>query len=145
MAGRDAGFAYLDHTADLAVRAWGPTLAEAFAAAARAVTDAMVDVDRVRPTVEREFALSAPSTDLLLVEWLGALLAEKDVSGLVFSRYRIDVGESAGGATLRGSALGEPLDSARHGAKLEVKGITLLGLRVRREPEGWSAEFVADV
>jgi SHS2 domain-containing protein len=139
------GFAYRDHTADLAVRAWGATVGEAFAEAARALLGAMVNLDRVRPTELREFSLRAGSLELLLVDWLSALVAEKDTSGLVFSRFCAEVAQYEGGPSLRAAAWGEPLDPPRHEARSEVKGISLLGLRVRAEGTMWIAEYVADV
>ena len=139
------GFTYLDHTADIAVRAWGGTVGEAFAEAARALIGAMVSLEWVRPMTSRAFALRGSSLELLLVDWLAALVAEKDVSGLVFARFDVDIVEDGPEVELRASAWGEPLDPARHEPRLEVKGISLLGLRVRVDGETWFAEYVADV
>jgi len=84
--------------------------------------------------------------DGLLVDWLGALLAEKDVSGLVFGRFEVQIAETADGYRLDGVAWGEPIDVSRHRIGVEVKGISYLGLAVRRERSGEScAEFVLDV
>lgn len=139
------GFAYLDHTADLAVQAWGATIGDAFGEAALALVNVMVNVDRVRSTHWREFALRASSHELLLVEWLSALVAEKDTSGLIFNRFDVSTAGEKGGFALRADAWGEPLDPARHEARSEVKGISLLGLRVHRERTRWIVEYVADV
>ncbi len=141
----DEGYTYVDHTADMAVRAWGPTPGAAFAAAGRALTEAMVNLERVDGRVRREFAARADSLELLLVDWLAGLVAEKDTSGLVFSRFRVETHVGAGGASLRASAWGEPLDPERHEARTEVKGISLLGLCVRRDGARWVVEYVADV
>ncbi len=138
------GFAYLDHRADLAVRAWGETLDEAFVEAARALVAAMVSLDRVRPIVQKGFSLQDSSVELLLVDWLAALVAEKDLTGLVFSRFDVRVTEEGSAVTLGGTAWGEPLDAVRHEARSEVKGISLLGLRIRTENGTWFAEYVAD-
>ena len=139
------GFTYLDHTADIAVRAWGGTVGEAFAEAARALIGAMVSLEWVRPMTSRAFALRGSSLELLLVDWLATLVAEKDVSGLVFARFDVDIVEDGPEVALRASAWGEALDPARHEPRLEVKGISLLGLRVRVDGETWFAEYVADV
>jgi SHS2 domain-containing protein len=139
------GFAYLDHTADIAVRAWGGTVGEAFAEAARALVGAMVSLDRVRPMTSRAFELQGGSLELLLVDWLASLVAEKDVSGLVFARFDVEIEEDGTKVALRASAWGEPLDRDRHEPRAEVKGISLLGLCVRVEGGTWFAEYVADV
>ena len=139
------GFEYRDHTADLAVRAWGNTLGEAFAEAARALLGAMIALERVRPLELREFALRGSSLELLLVDWLAVLVAEKDTSGFVFSRFDVKLRQEAGESEIFARAWGEPLDPRRHEARLEVKGITLLGLRLYEEGGTWVAEYVADV
>ncbi len=137
------GYRYVDHTADLAVQAWGPTVAVAFVEAARALTSAMVTIERVSPTERRAFEVCAASLKLLLVEWLSWLVAEKDTSGLVFCRFEARVDVEAG--RLEAEMWGEPLDPIRHEAALEVKGISLLGLAVRQEDSRWVVEYVADV
>ncbi len=138
-------FAYLDHAADLAIRAWGSSVGEAFAEAALAMFSKMIRTDQVRPMIARKYALQADSLRHLLVAWLAALLVPKDVEDLVFSRFEVDVRTAELGFELRGRAFGEPLDPERHEPSGEVKGITYLGLDVREEAGVWYAEFVADV
>jgi len=140
------GVTYLDHTADVGVRVVGRNADEAFARAASALFARMVDLDRVAPSVEHSISVCGTSLDGLLVDWLGALLAEKDVSGLVFGRFEVQIAETADGYRLDGVAWGEPIDVSRHRIGVEVKGISYLGLAVRRERSGETcAEFVLDV
>ncbi len=138
-------FAYLDHTADVAIRAWGRTVDEAFAEAALAMFAKMVRTDFVRPAVTREVALCAPTLRGLLVEWLAALLVPKDLEDLVFSRFDVEVRTVGAGFKLRGQAHGEPLDPERHQPSGEVKGVTYLGLDVHEDGGVWYAEVVVDV
>ncbi|MGD9676298.1 MAG: archease [Candidatus Bipolaricaulia bacterium] len=138
-------FTYVDHTADMAIRAWGPTVGEAFAQAALAMFGAMVRTDRVRPRVARGVTLRAGTLRALLVEWLAALLVPKDTEGLVFSRFDVEVQVEDAGFRLLGEARGEPLDPVRHEPKGEVKGITYLGLDVREEGGLWYALVVVDI
>jgi len=140
------GVTYLDHTADVGVRVVGRNADEAFARAAAAVFARMVDLDRVAPSAEHAVSICSDALDGLLVDWLGALLAEKDVSGLVFGRFEVQIAETADGYRLDGVARGEPIAASRHRIGVEVKGISYLGLAVRRERGGeTSAEFVLDV
>jgi SHS2 domain-containing protein len=138
-------FEYLEHTADVALRGVGKTVEEAFCEAARAMTNLMVDLDRVRPEETVPVERSAERLDLLLVEWLAAFLAEKDLSRRVFSRFRAEVHREEEGYRLEGEGRGEVLDPSRHGVKLEVKGITYAGLRVVQENGEWIAQCVVDV
>jgi len=139
------GIEYLDHAADAAIRVRGRSLHEVFCRAARGLFSLMLDVDRVAPRSKHDVSVEAPSLEALLVEWLADLLAQKDLSELVFGRFDVSIDSSEGGYRLRGAAWGEPLDAGRHERKLEVKGISYLGLRVARDDDGWLAECVFDV
>ena len=138
-------FEYLEHTADVALRGIGETVEEAFAEAARGMTNLMVDVEAVRPAERLAVRRSAEQVELLLVEWLAAFLAEKDVTGRFFSRFHLGIASHRGGCELHGEAWGERLDPGRHAPRLEVKGISYAGLRVAREGARWVAQCVVDV
>lgn len=137
---------WLDHTADIGFRIQHATLAGAFAEAGHALFSLMVDVSSVRPMVVHHVDLSAETVELLLVEWLSELLARKDIDGLVFSRFQVDVrGEEATRFRCTGRAWGEPIDRTVHELRTEVKGISYLGLTVRPCKKGWRLQTVVDV
>jgi SHS2 domain-containing protein len=135
----------LDHTADLALRATGDTAEEAFCEAARGLFALMIDLRAVRPHAQHAVHIAAASDADLLVEWLSELLAQKELTGLVFSEFEVEIGRNEGRYLLDGVASGETLDPDRHRPKIEVKGISYLGLDVRRHDAGWAAQFVVDV
>lgn len=130
-----------DHEADIGVAGEGETLAEAFAAAARAMFSIMVDVESVAPRTEVAIACEASDDELLLVAWLNTLLAEADIRGLLFSEFEVEIDDGR----LAGRARGEAFDAARHAAGVEVKGATLTELEVARRDGGWIARTVVDV
>ena len=138
-------FEYLDNVADAGIRASGKTLNELFCEAARAMFNLMVDIDSVRPRKEIEVHASARTLDLLLVEWLGQLLAEKDLEESVFSQFSAQITSLDDEIVISGLARGEPFDPLRHGPKTEVKGVTYSGLRVWQEKGMFFAECVLDV
>jgi protein archease len=72
--------------ADCAIDLEGRDLGDLFDAAAEALARVMVDPATVRPTVEREVALAAPTVDLLLYDWLSELIFLKDRDRQVFTR-----------------------------------------------------------
>jgi len=49
------------------------------------------------------------------------------------------------GYILTGAGLGEPIDRERHPTGTEVKGISYLGLAVKKADQGWIAECIVDV
>ncbi|MBX3461937.1 MAG: archease [Planctomycetes bacterium] len=129
------------HGADIGVRGHGPTLAAAFAAAAVALTSVVTDPAGVRPTTAVEIRCRAPDAELLLFEWLNALVYEMATRRMLFSRYEVAID----GDELHALAFGEPVDRERHQPTVEVKGATCTELRVQRAPPGWVAQCVVDV
>ncbi len=130
-----------EHQADVGVRGFGATLEEAFGNAARALYSVMVRIDAVRPLEERTISVSAPDCELLLVEWLNALLSLSDIDRIVFSKFDVKIE----GTVLKGSAWGEKLDSGRHEPNVEVKGATYHLLQIRKEGGRYTAQCVVDV
>jgi len=143
---QDTRWEHFPHAADVGVRGFGPTLEAAFAAAASALTAATADPAAITPNVKVEVACEAPDPELLLVEWLNALVFEMAIRRMLFSRFTVHVRPGDGGPwTLAGEAWGEPVDVDRHGPAVEVKGATYTALKVAEGPDGWVAQCVVDV
>jgi len=137
-----AGWEHFAHGADIGVRGWGPTLSGALAGVATAMTAVITDPGRIRPSRSVEIHCEAPSAELLLVDWLNALVYEMATRSMLFSRFEVD----CDGRTLDARAWGEPVDVVRHEPAVEVKGATMTSLRVSRQPDGsWVAQCVVDV
>ncbi len=136
---------HLEHTADLGIRAIGATLEEVLCEAARGLFGLMLDVSAVRACQEYAVHIEADSDADLLVEWLADLLAQKELTGLVFSTFDIRIDRRGTVPRLDGVAVGETLDPVRHAPRIEVKGISYLGLDVRPVKDGWIAQCIVDV
>ncbi|HTY22628.1 MAG TPA: archease [Desulfomonilaceae bacterium] len=130
-----------EHEADIGIRGFGSTMNEAFANAAAALFSVMVATETVEPKVRRMITVSAPDEELLLVEWLNALLSASDIDHMVFSRFEVDIK----GTSLVGTAWGEILDQKRHEPKVEVKGATYHLLQVKKKDGLFTAQCVVDV
>ncbi len=136
-----AEWEHFPHDADIGVRGFGATPAQAFEQAARALT-AVVTQANVAPGTEVRVRCAAPDLELLLVEWLNAIIFEMAVRRMVFARFvvRIEDGQ------LEGTLWGEPVDVARHAPAAEPKGATYTALKVAQGADGiWSAACVVDV
>jgi tRNA nucleotidyltransferase (CCA-adding enzyme) len=130
------------HGADVGVRGQGESLEAAFEGAARALTAAITDLDSVRSTRAVEIRCQAPDPELLLVDWLNALIYEMATRNMLFSRFSVAIS----GDSLIATAWGEAVDVARHGPAAEAKGATYTELDVRRDSDGcWTAQCVVDV
>jgi len=137
-----ARWEHFEHGADIGVRGIAPTKAGAFEQAALALTAVVVDPQRVRADEAVEVSCEAPDEELLLVDWLNALVYEMATRGMIFGRFEV----SLEGTRLRARAWGERLDPARHEPAVEVKGATYTALSLGRDASGaWVAQCVVDV
>jgi len=133
---------HFPHEADMGVRGVGRTREQAFEQAALALMSVITDVQKIMPRDPVIIRCEAPDDELLLVDWLNALVYEMATRNMLFSRFEVRIDASQ----LTARAYGEPVDVARHQPAVEVKGATYTGLRVARVADGsWIAECVVDV
>ncbi|HEX6136901.1 MAG TPA: archease [Casimicrobiaceae bacterium] len=130
------------HGADIGVRGSGRTLEEAFAETALALTAVVTDPGAVAPRTAVDVRCTAPDVELLLADWLNALVYEMATRDMLFSRFDVRIDDGA----LVAKAWGEPVDRVRHRPAVEVKGATYTALSVARRDDGvWVAQCVVDV
>ena len=136
-----ARWEYFPHAADVGLRGFGKTAAEAFEQAALALT-AVVTTAEIAPKTEVQVSCEAPDLELLFVEWLNAIIYEMAVRNMLFSRFSVRIE----GTQLNGMLWGEPVDVQRHQPACEPKGATYTALKVAEGADGaWSAECIVDV
>jgi tRNA nucleotidyltransferase (CCA-adding enzyme) len=124
------------------VRGIGDSKAAAFEQAALALTAVITDPKSVAATERIELSCQAPDDELLLVEWLNALIYEMATRKMLFARFAVSID----GGKLVGKAWGEPIDESKHELAVEVKGATCTDLSVRQDESGrWRAQCVVDV
>lgn len=127
----DRGFDYFEHTADVGIRAWGPTLDEAFAQAALGLVANIVEVADAHAVGEAQVVIEADSLDRLLFRFLEEILDVTQSRLWVIADVNVKIeSETRLVATLKGEAY----EAARHGHVHEVKAITFHGLDVKRGP-----------
>jgi tRNA nucleotidyltransferase (CCA-adding enzyme) len=133
---------HFGHGADIGVRGIGASKEEAFEQAAMALTGVITDPAIISPEQEVTIECQAPDDELLLADWLNALIYEMATRKMLFSRFQVHLD----GHRLRAVAFGEQLDAAKHQPAVEVKGATFTGLSVKKNESGaWVAECVVDV
>lgn len=138
----DARWEHFSHGADIGLRATADDEAGVFAAIARAMTAAITDLEAIEPLEEVEVECEAPDAELLLVDWLNALIYEMATRGMLFGEFEVTLDDHR----LRGVARGEPVDRLRHEPAVEVKGATYTALEVKQIDGGaWRAQCVVDV
>lgn len=133
---------HFPHQADMGVRGAGPTLAAAFEQAALAMTAIVTDLATVAPDQAVEIRCEAPDDELLLVDWLNALILEMAARHLLFSRFEVTLN----GQCLHATVWGEAVDTQKHQPAVEIKGATYTELKVEKGESGrWLAQCVVDV
>ncbi len=138
----EASWSHFAHEADIGLAASGPTLAAVFEQMATAMTGVVTDPALVRPVESTTVQCEAPDIELLLVEWLNALVFEMATQHMLFGRFEVHIS----GNRLTATAWGEPISRERHQPAVEIKGATYTGLSVRQQDDGaWAARCVVDV
>lgn len=133
---------HFPHQADIGVRGIGATKEAAFERAAQALTAVITDPESVAPTQSVPIVCEAPDDELLLVDWLNALVYEMATRRMLFSRFAVRFNDHS----LQATVWGEPVEVARHQPAVEVKGATYTELSVKRDEQGrWIAQCVVDV
>ncbi|GAB3626827.1 Protein archease [Pandoraea terrae] len=130
------------HGADIGVRGVAQSKADAFAQAASALTAVVAPPQSVTPLTPIPIHCAAPDDELLLADWLNALIFEMATRQMLFSRFDLSI--DANGLTA--TVWGEGVDRVRHQPAVEIKGATYTELAVRHHKDGsWLAQCVLDV
>jgi SHS2 domain-containing protein len=129
------------HEADMGVRGFGSSLAEAFEQSALAMTALVTDPASVEARDRVTVECSAPDAELLFAEWLNCVIYEMATRHMIFSRFSVAIQRTE----LRADMWGERIDARRHQPAVEVKGATYTALRVANEGSHWVAQTVVDV
>jgi SHS2 domain-containing protein len=133
---------HFHHQADIGVRGHGQTLAASFEQAALALTAVITDPAELANQLPVSVECEAPDSELLLTDWLNALIYQMATRHMLFGRFRVEIN----GNKLRAIAWGEPIERLRHCPVVEVKGATYTALKVFHGADGeWTAECVVDV
>jgi len=132
----------LPHGADIGVCGIGCSKAEAFEQAGVALTAVVTDPNTVAAEHIVEISCTAPDDELLLVEWLNALIYEMATRKMLFARFEVRIDDHK----LLAKARGEVIDMNRHETAVEVKGATCTELKVAQNANGeWRAQCIVDV
>lgn len=135
----DAGYEILEHTADVGVRSWAPTLEEGF----RQSTLGLLDIVGVhRPGHGSRVRIAVEGRDLgaLLVDWLDEVLYLQDTRDVVVTAVGVE-------KVTEDSASGW-VELAERPLEIEgtaVKAITYHQLDVSRAGDGWQTTVFLDI
>ncbi len=129
-------YEFVEHTADIAIRAYGDTLEDAFAEAAQGMFDIITDSAKVERQRKIEFTVEAIDRESLLVNFLSQLIVIHEIERVVLGHFEVKL---AGQSSLSVISHGEPFDPARHGQGIHVKGVAYHMLEIREPSQGCDA------
>ena len=136
------GFKFLEHESEIGILASGHSIESAFSEGAKALFEIMVNIKSINPSNTLKIKCSANSLNSLFVEFLNELIAQKDISEMVFSEFEINISNNF---ILECTAKGELFNPNKHGSKIEAKAATYSGLKVWEEKNEFFAQCIIDV
>ncbi|PSW05388.1 archease [Photobacterium lipolyticum] len=136
-----ARWEHFEHEADIGVRGTGDTLASAFEQAALAMSAIITDLSLIKPRDEVTITCEDADQELLLADWLNALIFKMSTHKMLFSQFEVYIHNGH----LKATARGEPINIKRHQPAVEIKGATYTELVVHKSQELWIAQCVIDV
>jgi SHS2 domain-containing protein len=124
-------YSFIEHTADIAIRAYGRNLNECFENAAVAMFDIISDTKKVKCVGEYKIELKAENLEQLLVDWLSKLLCLYDINNFLFSKFKVIIDKEKN--LLSASAKGEEFNLKKHPKGKEIKAVTYHMLEVKEK------------
>lgn len=132
---------HFEHEADMGIRGFGNTLAEAFEQTALAMSAIITELSLINPREKVNIICEEADQELLLVDWLNALIFEMSTRKILFGRFDVYINLGR----LEASAWGESTEVKRHQPVVEIKGATYTELAVQQSQGRWLAQCVVDV
>ena len=133
----ESGFLELAHTADWALKVWGPDLAHLLSEAAHGMYALMeVELSHEQP-VAMPFEMKADDGESLLVSFLSELLYLGEDQGLAFDRFELDLQDFKLSGVLHGGLLASQ--------RKEIKAVTYHELEIIYTGSRYEATIVFDV
>ncbi len=132
-------YEFIEHTADIAIKAYGKSVEESFGNAATGMFDVITDVSKVEPKGEYQVRVKSDDLENLLVDWLSELLFLHETQDVLFSEFDVKIEN----LSLVATAKGEAINREKHELKSGVKAVTYHMLEVN-EKEGY-VMFLLDI
>jgi SHS2 domain-containing protein len=139
-------FEFLEHTADVYIRAHGKTMEEAYENAALAMFEVMTDTDKIAQMQEETLEVEAEDQYALLYNWLEALLVKFETENMLYSKFQITNWEETDETfKFKAKIWGEKFEPQKHPQKVGVKAVTYHRMVIIRERDRVVLEFILDI
>ena len=136
-------YEFLEHTADIIIRATGKDIKEAFEQAALGTYQVMTDISLIEQKIEKEVIISSEDLESLLFDWIEQLIFLFDTELFVSNKIvvnRIEKNDQEK-FVLNANLWGEEFDIEKHTQKSEVKAMTYSFMKI----DETTVEFTLDL
>ena len=141
-----ADYVFLPHTTDAYVEVKASSLENALESAGKALFDTLCNLNSITPKLTEKVSVEGHDEISLVYDWLESLLLKFELEHKVYSEFKVDKPTRyARGIRVTAGISGEPYDRKRHGAKVEVKGVTYHKMEISREDESTTLRFILDL
>lgn len=135
-------FEIVDHTADIAIKAYGGTLKELFQNAALGMFNILADLEGIKPSTEIAVKVDGIDKEELLTAWLEELLYNFYTKNIIFSEFNItELTDTDLTAKVKGRFIGEN----RNRLKTEIKAATRHELKIDKINGMYEVRVVFDI
>lgn len=146
----DKPFEFLDHTADVLVRAWGSTLEEALSNIAKGMFEIMTNTSKIEKNIRIDIEVCGYDLENLVYKWLEELLYYHDAYNYVFSYYNVKKVEERNINNEKflcctAEVYGEIFDRQKHESRTIVKAVTYHQMRIENIQNRWVIDVVFDI
>lgn len=142
-----SGFIFQDHTADIQVESWGPSLEEAFSQTALSLMTIITpNLSLVESKIEKEIKIKAEDKKALLFDFLSEFLYLFDVEELVFSKIIVkSINKINDHYKISAIVKGERFDKSKHEIGTEVKAVTYSFMTIEEKKNRIKIRIVFDI
>jgi len=144
---KNAGFKFIEHTADVKVKAWGSNLEEAFSQVALGLMATISpNLEKIKHELVREITIESEDKYALAIDFLTEFLYIFDVEALIFSEINIEtIKLKNDNYQLKAIAKGEKFDKSTHEIGTEVKAITYSFMNIEEKQNEVTIDIVFDI
>jgi SHS2 domain-containing protein len=137
-----SGYRLLDHTADLGIVVFGPTVKALYEAAAKALSDLLMEGTALEQGRRLSLEIEGDDRADLMVNWLREILYLWAAKSLWLLEANV---EHITSKRLSATVRVVPYNPIRQGIKTDIKAVTYHRIQVRRTKAGWEATVIFDV
>jgi SHS2 domain-containing protein len=137
-------YEYIEHTADIGIKAYGTRVEQVFENAAKGMFSIMYEViDKGYDTVlDVEVEERSDNKEQMLLDWLNELLFLSETKHMVFVDFKV---ERIDGLRLVAKAFGSAFDPKKHRYKTEIKSTTYHMLELGKEKDKYYGRVLFDL